>query len=223
MTVWRCLHLVRADAYVLHKMDPGNEEISSSRCSQYILKYYRSHSEESYDSDSALQKMSKIVQNGQKWSKMVQKCRFPITKNTHQKNTKLYDELDFKNAVSCKNVTLFSLFGHSASFCRRMVQNWNEEVSRYAGNSSRWDLFKSEEFFMKILHLRRHHQHTYKEIGTFQFVCFLKYYIFSLKLKSSNFLVYVIPNLKLGSSFYRKWAPDCQIIKWLCIISYVFI
>ena len=36
---------------------PENEEISSCRWSQYILKFSRSHSEESYDPNSALQKI----------------------------------------------------------------------------------------------------------------------------------------------------------------------
>ena len=44
-----CLHVVRSVHALAHRKHPGFEEISSSRCAQYILKVSRSKSEESYD------------------------------------------------------------------------------------------------------------------------------------------------------------------------------
>ena len=85
-----CSHLVLAEVHLFHPKDPGNEEISSSRWAQYILKFSRSHSEESYDPDSALQKN---INSCKKLQNLVKKLPRLYTKTADlytSKNMKLY-------------------------------------------------------------------------------------------------------------------------------------
>ena len=58
-----CLHVVRSVHALAHRKHPGFEEISSSRCAQYILKHSRSNSEESYDLHQGLAFFVKTCQN----------------------------------------------------------------------------------------------------------------------------------------------------------------
>ena len=83
-------------------IDPGNEEISSSRWAQYILKCYRSHCEESYDPDSAIQKNVKKCKKLQKMQNLGKNDRKVFTKTGDLYTSKKYETISFYLELSQK-------------------------------------------------------------------------------------------------------------------------